>query len=271
MDNNLVYHYCSTEVFSKILCGKKLRISDIRRSNDSKEIKFLFEKFVEEKKKYGEKAEPAIKGFEFMLDEALKRETIFALSFSSKRDLLSQWRGYAPDGGVAIGFDRNKLKSWAEKIISLGETAKLGDVEYYKKDDERLKEILKKFNAPFWCNDYKDILEAASLIKLNGFEEESECRVYFRGFTLADNLTLPLVNYGNYTIKEECELGKNGKVKFFYSIPFSADMIKEIVISPKGGASVDDMNGVIAYYWDDLRKNVAEGKTEINVSELSYR
>mgnify|MGYP002524507025 CR=1 FL=1 len=271
MDNNLVYHYCSTEVFLKILSGRKLRISDIRRSNDSEEIKFLFEKYLEEKKAEGEKAYLAVKGCDFIFREALKQETVFALSFSDKRDLLSQWRGYAPDGGVAIGFDRNELKSWAEKIISLGETAKFKNVEYYKKDDKRLKEILKKFNDPFLCNNYKNILKVAPLIKLDGFKEESEWRIYFNGFTFSEGQPLPLVNYENGQIEEECELGKNGKVKFFYSIPFSADMIEEILISPKGGISVEDMKGAIACFWEDLGKNVAAGKTEINVSELSYR
>lgn len=231
----------------------------------------MFEKFLEEKKKLGEKAMPAVKSFEFMLDEALKRETIFALNFSSKRDSLSQWRGYAPNGGVAIGFDRNKLKSWAEKIISLGETAKLEKVEYYKKDDERLKEILKKFNDQLWCNDYKGILEAAPLIQSDDFGEKSDCRIYFRGFTVADDPIVPFVNYGKAPIEEEWEKGEDGEVKFFYSIPFSADMIKEIIISPKGGVSVENVKEKISRFWGDLEKNVAEGKTEINVSELSYR
>ncbi len=48
----IVYHYCSTDVFSKIISGKAIRLSDITKSNDSMEIlwvtKYIKEIFDEE-------------------------------------------------------------------------------------------------------------------------------------------------------------------------------------------------------------------------------
>ena len=48
----VVYHYCSTDVFTKIISDKGIRLSDITKSNDSMEIlwitKFIQEIFDEE-------------------------------------------------------------------------------------------------------------------------------------------------------------------------------------------------------------------------------
>jgi hypothetical protein len=39
----------------------------------------------------------------------------YVFSLSSERDLLSQWRGYAPSGGYSVGFDVKSLVSIADK------------------------------------------------------------------------------------------------------------------------------------------------------------
>ena len=54
-----VYHYCSLDVFAKIIEGKSIRLSDITKSNDSMEIlwitKYIEEIFDEEFQKETEK------------------------------------------------------------------------------------------------------------------------------------------------------------------------------------------------------------------------
>ena len=124
----IVYHYCSLDVFTKIISGKSIRLSDITKSNDSMEIlwitKYIEEIFDEEFQKETEKTKYFKEDYpkdvftelrehyskEFF-DEEQKLYSYFVCCFSEKGDLLSQWRGYADDGnGIAIGFDGDILK-----------------------------------------------------------------------------------------------------------------------------------------------------------------
>lgn len=41
MMENTVYHYCSTDIFQKIVTAKTIRMSDITKSNDSMEIRWI--------------------------------------------------------------------------------------------------------------------------------------------------------------------------------------------------------------------------------------
>ena len=125
--NNIVYHYCSTDVFMKIVSGKSIRLSDITKSNDSMEIlwitKFIEEIFNEEFNKevaatqYFKNGYPQNDFVELVKhysDDFFKEEqrlySYLVCCFSEAGDLLSQWRGYADDAkGLAIGFDSNAL------------------------------------------------------------------------------------------------------------------------------------------------------------------
>ena len=40
-----LYHYCNVNSLKEILKNKTLRLSDIRKSNDPREITFLFEEY----------------------------------------------------------------------------------------------------------------------------------------------------------------------------------------------------------------------------------
>lgn len=41
-----LYHYCTIDTLKAILENKTLRLSDISKSNDSKEINFLFDEYL---------------------------------------------------------------------------------------------------------------------------------------------------------------------------------------------------------------------------------
>ena len=118
-----MYHYCSAEVFEKIIVNKKLRLSDITKSNDSQEIawtsKHILDVFL---KNYNESK--CIKLEKLCSKEDFKKlleasfEDYFesglysfpTCCFSEDGDLLSQWRGYADDAsGFSIGFNKNAL------------------------------------------------------------------------------------------------------------------------------------------------------------------
>lgn len=125
----IVYHYCSMDVFMKIISGKSIRLSDITKSNDSMEIlwitKHIRDVFAEAFQKECGKTKFFREGCqesEFMdlveqySNEFFKQDkrvhSYLVCCFSKKGDLLSQWRGYADDAkGVSVGFEDEIIKS----------------------------------------------------------------------------------------------------------------------------------------------------------------
>lgn len=138
-----LFHYCSTETFINIIKNKTIRLSDIYKSNDSKETKWLLE-FIEEEIVRQFKEEPFFNGqLIFGMDEINTLETIlksikekmlgrneelfYVACFSENGDKLSQWRGYGDDGyGLSIGFSFFSL----ETLVNKDESLKLIQVEY---------------------------------------------------------------------------------------------------------------------------------------------
>ena len=144
MIENTVFHYCSINTMEKILMGKSIRLSEITKSNDYKEMRWLREEIMPEVIKEEFKKRPFEISFKRMREtsscqgveavaklidfctevkEASQNEgtvklfkTItLASCFSEKEDMLSQWRGYADDGcGVSIGVDRSCLEAFQQ-------------------------------------------------------------------------------------------------------------------------------------------------------------
>lgn len=145
MSSNVVYHYCSLDTFNLIISNKTLRVSDISKSNDSEELKWISNKIsstvinciIRDKilcQKYNIDDEKIN-----IIKSRLKRTTdsVFvnnsrnmlslACCFSEVGDLLSQWRGYANDGnGVSIGFNKEILM----RLNSYSFSYKFYKVEY---------------------------------------------------------------------------------------------------------------------------------------------
>lgn len=86
-----LYHYTSREVFWKILEGESFLARHILFSNDFEENRIGTEKIQRAMKKIG---------LTLTESDALP----FMICFCEKKDLLSQWRGYANEG-VALEFD----------------------------------------------------------------------------------------------------------------------------------------------------------------------
>ena len=161
MADNLVYHYCSTDVFQQIISNKKIRLSDITKSNDSAELKwasrYVKDMFME---KY-ESAAQATKYFregypkelfeQFLsqsiietFDDDKRYYTFFVCCFSAVGDQLSQWRGYADDGkGLSIGFDQEKMKNSADEEQERGGYYLIFDKVVYHESEQ--KNIVKQY------------------------------------------------------------------------------------------------------------------------------
>lgn len=158
----VLYHYASMEKGTSILKHKNIRLSDITKSNDVKEMSIFFpDLFDEMLKNYDEhngfsyKFEYKGKGnrqafglFVNELKKKIEKEfedgsiATFALCLSEEGDLLSQWRGYADDGkGICFGLNVEEILKFVG--ISSVSGFSLEKVEYLSKEqiDEWVKNV----------------------------------------------------------------------------------------------------------------------------------
>jgi hypothetical protein len=111
VDNEIIYHYCKPDAFLSICTQKNIRFSDLFTMNDYLEMHWGYSIW--------ENAASELLsdlGFEYLdkVDEIIHQSgglgLALATSFSTKGDVLSQWRAYAEDGkGYAIGFSVNAI------------------------------------------------------------------------------------------------------------------------------------------------------------------
>ena len=184
---NILYHYCSADTFYEIIKSKSLRLSDITKSNDSQELKWVFTRFKEDFSlsylyKYGR--ENNVEVYKKVLEYA---DGIFQNSyvccFSKDRDSLSQWRGYAADGtGLSLGIDASSIYYTSTSSI------KLLKVEY---DENTQKDFIAQNVAKLVSRDIGEItdqvifdvlfelLEKATQYKHHSFYTENEYRFIY--------------------------------------------------------------------------------------------
>lgn len=123
-----IYHYCSVDTFYKIICNKCIRLSDLNKTNDYMEkrwvSKVLVKALEDEFSTYGITinlkedywySENILNHLQFL--ESDMESLVYTTSptlitcFSDNSDKLSQWRAYGDDGyGVSIGFKSKILK-----------------------------------------------------------------------------------------------------------------------------------------------------------------
>lgn len=117
---NILYHYCSTETFHKIISGRSLRLSALSFSNDFLEgrlARIVINSLCDEKK-LTDFQRGRIEDLLNLLENYFDSHG-FCLSESG--DVLSQWRGYADNGnGIAIGFSKEYLTKLIQENSSKG-------------------------------------------------------------------------------------------------------------------------------------------------------
>lgn len=140
MAEKLLYHYCSNQSGLSILKHHTIRLSDIRKTNDYREMELFYPEVLDSilaaykqapfpllyNGKQGEEAlqyliqETRIRFESGFLDGSISN---FVTCFSEHADMLGQWRGYADDGnGICLGFSQKRLKQYIAKnhgIINL--------------------------------------------------------------------------------------------------------------------------------------------------------
>ncbi len=126
---DLLYHYCSSDTFIKIVSSATVRLSALSLSNDSMEGKWTQQVFVE-----ACKDTTTGRTLQVFLEASEKLPELYGglgLCLSEKGDRLSQWRGYADDGhGFCIGFRAQRLQWLSHSMEFDGQPCELVKVEY---------------------------------------------------------------------------------------------------------------------------------------------
>ena len=283
MDKNIGYHYCGVEAFFEIIKNKKIWLSDASYSNDKKEIKWiddlvdnLLKELVTKESLSTNDTSIFKKNYESFKD---KKSYIFCLS--KKKDLLSQWRGYANNGkGVAIGFrmnlaipilkippinnsvskdPRGNLKS---NVFKIG----YGDTIYEK--NLNVKEYENKIKQ--YPNDIDMcalmVKEIASFFKHPSFEEEQEVRIVY---SPANNPQMQQNKHLDDALKKISEKKyrySNGQIIPYFEFDFKDNcnlLISEIILGPKCILKKDDLKEFLKSNGFEITKIINSGSPYI--------
>lgn len=272
-----VYHYCSLDVFDKIITNKTLRMTDVRQMNDSAEVvhivpmvkRILMEYYKDyPSDQVGTAIDQAIGK---TLGEGTGNFLSLAACFSEYPDLLDQWRGYGDDGmGVSIGFDRTVIN----RIAKSNPLFSFGKVHYSQKAPESfIRNTIKRTTRVFNLNLYKNIssleldiqtivdnvFESGSVFfKKNSFRNEIESRLALIACSRHGglvNLMHPILQInrgGFYSMGENALVSltdlsyfvSGKKVKTYMDMDFSKvanQLIKKVTIGPKASVSESDI------------------------------
>ena len=189
---NQLFHYTDGSGLLGILQTSTLWASDAELMNDSEELRFganLFLDLIDKRIKANGSSEE----IEQLRDEVriqfldrtspnLNPEYFFYLvSFCRKSDLLSMWRGYGADGGFCLEFDKSLL------LKSVGSNEQLeADMRAVKYGHDAVK-LLEDALDSFLQNGTKDarsfvwdLTRIFAEVKDSAFQEEQECRLIIR-------------------------------------------------------------------------------------------
>ena len=265
----VLYHYASMEKGTSILKHKNIRLSDITKSNDVKEMSIFFpDLFDEMLKNYDEhngfsyKFEYKGKGnrqafglFVNELKKKIEKEfedgsiATFALCLSEEGDLLSQWRGYADDGkGICLGLNVEEILKFVG--ISSVSGFSLEKVEYLSKEqiDEWVKNV---------ANQMLGIVEI-----ILGAIEEGNIQYYS-----AKEFDEDIFNTIYYNILSEVEESINFKTegfkeekewRFFIKNSLNKDDIKGKKITSIGTLGEGARRKTSKYFADNVEFNIKE-------------
>jgi hypothetical protein len=301
-----LYHYCSLETFYNIMKNRSIWLSDVSKSNDSKELawateqckKAVIKKFLEysdRMKSNNDFIHTRFRDFNRITDQFDSIDTkqtlkswVFCLS--EKGDNLGQWRGYADDGkGVAIGFAKEYFASQnqsvdfeEDKMYYMFDRIEYGDFKVEQLlnpcdinilasscDYEALERCIKRLMA------YSIIL--APLYKSATFEEEKEWRMVFLANTNA--LKRGMIPSANYMDKPELMFDiidfafvpKNNTLVSHIEVALKdiKRAITSVTIGPKSDLSVLDIQLFLISI--GLLQSTDDDSIKVTRSSASYR
>lgn len=302
----VLYHYCTLETFHSIITNRSIWLSDISKSNDSQELKWIkgqskyyilkaWVDYLEALKADGRLSEAQFDKYEEIekiIDSFIDYETekCWVFCVTEKKDDLGQWRGYAKDGtGISIGFKSRFLdgfnkdldpQNWIDSHFTFEK------VEYTQKAVQHLfYDIchLSDINTEMTCEQVLALLKRAAVFALllspfyknEGFKEEKEWR-------LTRSMTMNELRNGNtpdvlssesslsYPMKYEYSV-KNGTLVSHIDISYENlhEEIAEICIGPKCPLSVSEVK--LFLISTKMLKDFNDQSIKVYRSSASYR
>jgi hypothetical protein len=271
-----LYHYCGVSAFHGIVKSKELWLSSAYFTNDYSEHKLLIDKAVKRLQSTTDDEDRECNKPLLYLLRTVKVPPHIAC-FSSKPDLLSQWRAYSEDGeGFSIGFSHEALD---RKIKSLYPTPIfLARVSYEPHEQEtQLDKHLEEYRSAMMQRRgdreskaeeaYIRVWVVAAQCKNHGFHEECEYRILLMpmlhnadptGLALPDPGTSPL----QFRVTDRGIISYN-------TFPFSENAITDIWLGPKNYArKSEEARQSFLSFLKTSSYNV--GDIRISMSEATY-
>jgi len=179
----VVFHYTSSQGLLGIADSGSLWATNIHYLNDSKELNHAFDVFRNEL--LGRKDKNPLHGLLINSFDNIRHMKLFVCSFTEEGDLLSQWRGYCPEGaGISLGFEFSKIK---DSALKQGYT--IGPCIYEESEKRRITRIVIDDLMPVLSSMvgkypenhirgyfYERIVKIVPFMKHSSFKEEKEWR-----------------------------------------------------------------------------------------------
>ncbi len=250
---DLLHHYTSVNGLRSILDSRKIRATRYDQMNDTSELRIGQQSLLRAVREYEvadalrEYKEFLVSGIEGFGDEPLD---VYVLSLSEDGDSLDQWRAYAPQGGVAIGFDFQQLQRGF--LCDITRRAGGCDVKNPIRPDPAIQLIRCKYT------DRNGSIDLRPLVEERFFREDSYCALYTRQEPLARHLFLAAlsvaiyqticgIKHGAYAQEQEWRcvcfrrdpsdypIRLSESNRWYIELPFAPkDYVREVHISPHG-------------------------------------
>lgn len=169
-----LWHYTTLEGLLGILRSKSIWATHVQSLNDHSELRYVLDKL---QGKWGKGVALADQRAldVFVQQQLLQSAELYVASFCEEGDLLSQWRGYAGNSGVAVGFDAIELM----RSMHASRSGMLLRVLYEEDDADEAAQYIRRRVLEVWREAFPEgILDFAS--KFTG--EELSLTIQNKGF-----------------------------------------------------------------------------------------
>lgn len=204
-----LHHYTTIRGFMGIVESRQMWATDLQYMNDTKELLYagdIVNEVILENCKTHENYEELGKIFKSGIYNS-KYASVFGISFSEARDLLSQWRGYGGEAGMAICFESGKLQTFAaanemrlvkcvyDRDVQIKLVSELCD--FHANEITRMKKEEGKFDPRAVAEDfYRALCSVAPIIKHPTFHDENEWRMISRVYDVVYRMDMPYPRMG---------------------------------------------------------------------------
>lgn len=293
-DKNL-YHYTSAEGLYGIITSGKLWATNVHFLNDAKEVKhaidILADVIDERIDTSNNKTNRFLENIKKILTNPIMHLyecNVFVSALSGNGNVLSQWRGYCPNGeGYSIGFDMASLEVALEHpFIDIAKCIYEPRQQIETMSallDEIIDEYLEEYDPngninilwdKLWRNFLDRFFLLAALIKHDSFYEEEEWRIVYHDKQIKDYDRKDPIVFNRLRILYR----PSGSLLIPYvSLPLESGgktsvKLPEIIIGPNAypelaRASIESFR--YSYMRNDSEGDNASGKAKFNVLEIT--